>query len=810
MRDNLIGASLGQYEILGLLGSGGMATVYRGYQPTLNRYVAVKVLPSHLLSKPKFSVRFRQEALTVARLEHPNILPVFDFGEANGVPFIVMPLVQGGTLRTRMRSRVPVEWAISTCGRVAQALDYAHRLGVVHRDVKPANVLLGPADWPLVSDFGIAEVLGETLGLTATGAAIGTPEYMSPEQCQGVPLDGRSDQYALAVVAFEMLAGRLPFVGDTPLAIIFRQIHDPVPDIHSIDAAIPSSAGVVLSRALSKRPEARFATCTEFAGALANAFSIAGPAPVPDGYAPIAAKLSAAGELEPESRTELMPAEAEAAAVPHGEGRHRSAGSAEAQPPRGPGRLGSLTRRKAVRLTAAAVAASGLIAWLTWIAVSLRWVAPPDPTPMIGDVNIVVAEFGSLSADGRLTSSDVARDLAQSFFESLSDELGSLRSGELAGIQIRVRPPNIPHLTGSTRLDRASEADKLALRINADLVVYGVIQLDKGVTKFAPEFYLSGRKLPGAEELAGQYEFGSVLEGPADLERNPVARKEVRDRLVARTRALAQFMVGLGYYTMERFDEAANHFQAAERTWDDCQCKEVLQIFLGDTAGKRGDLAAAETYYQAALRSNPDLARARFGVAETTFHRSRADCEASNVDVAGLYVALSDYQRTLAAADQSAYPTLSSKVALGLGRTYLCLSQALVADEWSRAEGELRKVIANFDGGNAGARELAAEAHAGLGLVYLPSVGDLDSDAKYLRARQEFETALGITRRPRQQAAYHAMLGFIHERLNEHERAASHYRRAAELDPARYSGDGTAGARGESRPRVPTAGPASN
>ncbi|HZT08870.1 MAG TPA: protein kinase [Chloroflexota bacterium] len=275
---DLVGRVLGQYTIIELLGRGGMATVYKGYQAALDRQVAVKVLDPYLARDPGFAERFRREALSIAGLEHPNILPVYDFGEEGGVSYIVMQLVPGGTLQDRMRDVLPLGWSVDICGQVARALDHAHARNIVHRDVKPANVLLRDGDWALLGDFGIAKMLGSGAKLTGTGLGVGTPAYLSPEQAQGLAVDSRSDVYSLGMTLFEMLGGTVAYAGDTPLAVILKQINDPVPSIRAVRPEIPQGVDDVLQRALAKRSEDRFPTAGAFADALRRAAAPSGRA----------------------------------------------------------------------------------------------------------------------------------------------------------------------------------------------------------------------------------------------------------------------------------------------------------------------------------------------------------------------------------------------------------------------------------------------------------------------------------------------------------------------------------------------------
>jgi len=265
------GQTIGQYRILEQIGQGGMATVYKAYQPSLDRVVAIKVLPKTYAQDPEFLARFRREAKAVAQLEHPYILPVHDYGEEGDVTYFVMRYVEGGSLADHLR-RGPVDMvtALRITAQVAEALDYAHQRGIVHRDVKPSNILLTADGRPQLMDFGIAYVVSGPR-LTRTGVGIGTPEYMSPEQGQGRPVDARSDIYSLGVVLYEMLTGRVPYQAETPFAVIHGHIYEPLPPPRRINPRIPPEVEHIVLKALAKRPEDRFQTAGEMAAALHQA-----------------------------------------------------------------------------------------------------------------------------------------------------------------------------------------------------------------------------------------------------------------------------------------------------------------------------------------------------------------------------------------------------------------------------------------------------------------------------------------------------------------------------------------------------------
>ena len=267
--DSLIGQQFGPYKITEKLGEGGMAVVYKGYQQSLNRYVAIKVLRQELAQDEEFVARFRREALAVADLDHPNILHVYDAGFVQGLYYIVMAYVDGGSLRDLVgQGPLEPDYALSIAAQMADALHHAHQRGIVHRDVKPNNILLSRDGRPLLSDFGIAKALHESSGLTRTGMSIGTPEYMAPEQIQGQKVDARTDIYALGIVLYEMLVGWAPFSSTTPVAALYKQVNEPPPPLRQANINVPAWLEGVVNRALAKSPLERYQQASDFAEAL--------------------------------------------------------------------------------------------------------------------------------------------------------------------------------------------------------------------------------------------------------------------------------------------------------------------------------------------------------------------------------------------------------------------------------------------------------------------------------------------------------------------------------------------------------------
>jgi predicted Ser/Thr protein kinase len=259
---------IGRYEIKSELGRGGMATVYRAYDPRFEREVALKVLPREMLHDSQFRVRFEREAKTVAMLEHQAIVPVYDVGEEDGQPYFVMRYMTGGSLSDRIkRGPMDLEDTTRIISRIASALDEAHAKGVIHRDLKPGNILFDNHDAPYISDFGIAKFTAAQTNVTGS-AIIGTPAYISPEQAQGEQIDGRSDVYALGIILFEMLSGKPPYDADTPMAVVVKHITEPVPHILDYNGTLPTGVEVVIEKAMAKNRDDRFATAGDLAIAL--------------------------------------------------------------------------------------------------------------------------------------------------------------------------------------------------------------------------------------------------------------------------------------------------------------------------------------------------------------------------------------------------------------------------------------------------------------------------------------------------------------------------------------------------------------
>ncbi|MEA3341830.1 MAG: serine/threonine-protein kinase, partial [Chloroflexota bacterium] len=274
----MIGKTLGKYRVIGHLGTGGMSEVYKAYQPGLDRYVAIKVLHTFLATEKDFLTRFQREAKFAAMLRHPNIVRVHDFDTENNAYYMVMEFVEGPSLKTRLQEiakqgqLLPLEEVVRIVSAVANALDYAHSRGTVHRDIKPANIMFTHDEEVILMDFGIAKMV-DVVGLTASGAMVGTPAYMAPEQGMGQAGDERADIYSLGVVLYQLATGRLPFDAETPMGVVLKHINEPLPPPTTVAPNLSPGIEAVIEHALTKSPEDRYQTAKELAADLKRAMA---------------------------------------------------------------------------------------------------------------------------------------------------------------------------------------------------------------------------------------------------------------------------------------------------------------------------------------------------------------------------------------------------------------------------------------------------------------------------------------------------------------------------------------------------------
>jgi serine/threonine protein kinase len=278
---SLEGQNLGKYRILEPLGRGGMAQVYKAYHPQLDRYVAIKVLRSDLVEEAEFLARFRREARAVAALRHPHIVQIYDFDAHDDLYYMVMELLEGDTLKAYLNAmrvlgeHMPLGETVRIFSDVLDGLSYAHGEGVIHRDLKPANIMLTKRGQAVLTDFGIAQIVGGTQ-YTVSGALMGTLSYMAPEQGLDGHCDARSDIYSLGIAYYEALTGKVPFDADTPMAILMKHINDPLPLLRKFDPGIPEPFERVALKALAKRADDRFQSAAAMAEALTGAAQEAG------------------------------------------------------------------------------------------------------------------------------------------------------------------------------------------------------------------------------------------------------------------------------------------------------------------------------------------------------------------------------------------------------------------------------------------------------------------------------------------------------------------------------------------------------
>lgn len=279
-----IGENVGAYRIVEKLGQGGMATVYKAYHPALDRYVAIKVMHPSFTEDPNFLARFQREARIVAKLDHPHIIPIYDFAEHHGQPYLVMRYIEGETLKARIRQEsLDPQEVLRIARAVGEALTYAHGEGVLHRDIKPSNVLMTPDGGIYLTDFGLARMAAAGESTLSRDMMVGTPQYISPEQAKGITkLDARTDIYSFGVVLYELLVGQAPFTADTPYAIIHDHIFTPLPLPRELNPDLPELLERILLKALAKEPDDRFQSVQELITALQTALEAAPPPPPPE------------------------------------------------------------------------------------------------------------------------------------------------------------------------------------------------------------------------------------------------------------------------------------------------------------------------------------------------------------------------------------------------------------------------------------------------------------------------------------------------------------------------------------------------
>ncbi|MDO9409516.1 protein kinase [Patulibacter sp.] len=427
----------GRYELGERLGSGGMSTVRLAFDRRLERHVAVKLLAEHLADDRQFVSRFRREALSAARLVHNNIVQVFDFGfdDDSGRYFIVMEAVRGqsGAELLHARGYLSVPETISIVGQAARGLDYAHRNGVIHRDVKPGNILLAEDGTVKIADFGIAKAMAEESSITQIGSVVGTASYLAPEQATGGDVGPAADIYALGVVTYQMLAARLPYEADSLAALALKQQREAPPLLDQLNAEVPPEIGLVVDRALSLEPEMRYPSAEGYAGALDDGVAGVGPSTDEDRtrVSPVTGPFTGATAIVPrgaiddierdfdplededDHRTQVQPVAARRAPVTQDRpavpartvreprrtqptGRVAQPGNwVQDQPPKarrsGGGCLGRLARTLTIMLILAAIVGGGIYyVFSQQVAPKLREISGNTPSKIIDDVQKLI------------------------------------------------------------------------------------------------------------------------------------------------------------------------------------------------------------------------------------------------------------------------------------------------------------------------------------------------------------------------------------------------------------------------------------
>ena len=274
---DLTGKQLGEYKIIEQVGRGATSDVYKAFQPNLNRYVGIKVLSSFVSDKDAFRKRFTREARAVAQLDHPNILPVYSFDQQDNQVYLVMRYVDTGSLADTLAEMngkpMSLDRALKILEQVGSALSHAHNLGIIHRDVKPGNILLGPNNWVLLTDFGLVKILEDSTTITQSGVGVGTPNYMAPEQVRGDPVDARADVYALGAMLYQIITGQVPFEGESGIAVALKHLNEAPKPPRMVNPDLPLAVDQVILKALTKDRELRYQSVDELVAAFREAIN---------------------------------------------------------------------------------------------------------------------------------------------------------------------------------------------------------------------------------------------------------------------------------------------------------------------------------------------------------------------------------------------------------------------------------------------------------------------------------------------------------------------------------------------------------
>lgn len=768
-----IGRRVGQYQILSLLGHGGMAAVYRARQESVEREVAVKFLPEALAASAEMRARFSQEARTIANLQHPHILPLFDYGEQDGLPYLVIRLVDGGSLDDHLRQgRLNQGEVLRLVEQIAAALDYAHARQVVHRDLKPANILIDSHGEAYLSDFGIAKLLSSTDNLTGSGL-IGTPQYMAPEQIKG-QVDARVDVYALGVIAYQALTGGMPYDGDT-YQVLTKKLSEPPRRPVELDPDFPPELEAVLLKALARDPDERYAGAGELARDLRAAMAESSGLPTREYVAEptrdhIASPTEAATPVETAAlaaaSTEIAPTRAAVSAP------------TAARPSPAPSPL---------RWIIPAVALGGMALVVAFIGIGFAaraLLAPPAaPTALpriIGEFNIAVAEFAVVDESEQL-SADAGLITAQQIFRRV--DAGVLEATRDSDVEYQVwSPEQVGAVTGETPEARAEAAAQLARTLGAQIVVYGVARAEGAAQTIEPAFYVSEESFALTPEFIGVHRLGGVitLSGGGDF----ASRVQTNRAIADRSQALGLMAVGLEKLSLAEYETALELFDKASSLegWPDEDGKEAIYLMLGNASLRLEQLTSAEAFFKRGLDINPDYARAHVGLAAVYYQRAFGQPVVKSPDQINqddLMLAEQEYSSALNAADRPASAEIGTKVNLGLGLIAFTRYQIVKDPTQQRiAQSQFQTVVDAYEASqSAGIREHAGLAYAQLGTLAFLAGDEARAEAAYLKA-------IEIVNAPRARAGYYALLADLYRKQGKIEQAREALTQAVVVAPA--------------------------
>ena len=769
----LIGRQIGQYQVLSLLGHGGMATVYRARQASIEREVAIKFLPESLAADSTMHARFVQEAKTIAALQHPHILPLFDYGEDDGQPYLVMRLVDGGSLDDRLQAgRMSEAEILRLAEQIAAALDYAHARQVIHRDLKPGNILLDTHGEAYLSDFGIAKLLSSTQNLTGSGL-IGTPHYMAPEQIRG-QADARVDVYALGVIVYQALVGEMPYSGDTFEVLNKKLTEPPRPPVELIPDFSPALE-VVLLKALALNLDDRYASAGELARDLRVAMAESNDLPTRE-HAPVSTRDHLASPTEAATPVEAV-ATGAAASTEIAPTRAAVSSPTAVRPP---------PASSPFRWIIPAVALGGVVLVVAIAALGFTaraLLAPPGaPTALpriIGEFNIAVAEFAVVDESGQL-SADAGLITAQQIFRRV--DAGVLEASRDSDVEYQVwSPEQVGAVTGETPEARAEAAAQLAQTLGAQIIVYGVARAEGAAQIIEPAFYVSEESFALTPEFIGVHRLGGAitLSGGGDF----ASRVQTNRAIADRSQALGLMAVGLEKFTLAEYETASALFEKAASLegWPDEDGKEAIYLMLGNAFLRLEQLPDAETFFKRGLDINPDYARAHVGLAAVYYQRAFGQPvvkSADQINQDDLALAEDEYSNALNAADRPASAEIGTKVNLGLGLIAFTRYQIAPDPTQQRiAQSQFQTVVDTYEA----SQSVRIREHAGLAYAQLGTLAFLERD--YARAEPAYLRAIEIVNAPRARAGYYALLANLYRAQGQTEQARAALTEAITIAP---------------------------